>query len=330
MEQRVKTGLGFAVIFIVLATVGVFVWLAQKNKPIEMGAPTANVNQIEEKAVETPAVSNYGIVYSNADFGFEITLPKGWEGYKAITTTFSANERGVYIDLPTNNKDWPGDTDPATGKSMMGYASMFAISVWDVDAWNKHAVDCKKEMTPDCGGEVLAKGNIYVYEFTNPQAMPEDLIDVWNDTKSIKESFKMIPLTKQSSDWQTYRNEKYGFEFQYPNSLFMRVGDGLTTEADFFSGENFKISVSYLGGKFDPKNINGIYGKIEDINIKKIVVDGKSAYMFREGDAGCGGYNVNIPQKASAVVMRFVDCEGDNMVIENYRSKILSTFKFIK
>lgn len=47
-------------------------------------------------------------------------------------------------------------------------------------------------------------------------------------------------LNDETADWQTYRNEKYGFEFKYPNYWTFR--ESLT----FDSNSNYKLSVRYI------------------------------------------------------------------------------------
>ena len=52
--------------------------------------------------------------------------------------------------------------------------------------------------------------------------------------------------------------------------------------------------------------------------------------MFLEGDAGCGGYVVNISVDNQTLKLRFTDCADQKDEIENYRENIISTFKFIE
>lgn len=204
MDKKVSVGIVAVIVVVVAITAGILgVKFGSKRN-----VATAPVTIVQKPAaqvapVQTPAPApqqTAEIVYTNSDFSFQITLPKGWENYKAIVSDKDKSVSGVtyvYIDLPTTNKAWAGDMDPVTGKSLMGYASMFAINVWNIDSFNKHLASCAKESDPSCAGKdaLLAKGKTYAYEIVGPQAMPEDLQPIVNNgsyIKAIKDSFKVI------------------------------------------------------------------------------------------------------------------------------------------
>lgn len=173
------------------------------QQPVIQTQPTtpAPVAQAPAQPVATqpaPATLIQENVYTNAQYGFQLTLPKGWENYKPIVneTTGSKNVVAyVYIDLPTSDKTWPGDTDPKTGKSMMGYASMFAVTVWSTNGYNAELKRCKTESDPSCPGSnvMSAKSDKYVFAISGPQAMPDDLLKSIADgyIETIGQSFRL-------------------------------------------------------------------------------------------------------------------------------------------
>jgi len=208
MNKKIKIEIAVGIILLIAIALGTGIWIGGKkqdianklnNKPLPIQKQVQQPNQPEQRPVENTAPQQTaGIVYTNSDFGFQITLPSGWEKYKAIV---DKPNNTVHIDLPTTDKTWPGDADLLTGKSLMGYASMFNIGIWSIDSFDKHLADCAKEPDPSCAGKdaLLAKGKTYVYEIVGPQAMPEDLqaiVDGGSYIKAIKDNFKMIAITK--------------------------------------------------------------------------------------------------------------------------------------
>lgn len=67
MNQHIKTWVGAAVIVIIAITAGVFVWLSQKNNPIETEVERMTVNKTAKNSQATKAGDKTGAAQSSGD-----------------------------------------------------------------------------------------------------------------------------------------------------------------------------------------------------------------------------------------------------------------------
>ncbi|MBI2063397.1 MAG: hypothetical protein HYT65_00175 [Candidatus Yanofskybacteria bacterium] len=122
--------------------------------------------------------------------------------------------------------------------------------------------------------------------------------------------------------WQTYRNEKYGFEFRYPANLMLEE----TSQATFNSKVNLKVELH------EPNITNGFYIEmnLEAIGIENCdipesqekIINGTN--MVREN---CGGIITYQFDKESNSFFAFLNSGLYDVQIFD---RILSTFKFIE
>ncbi len=167
---------------------------AQPKTPAPVAqTPTQPVATQPAPAETQPA---QGVVYLNTQYGFQLTLPRGWESYKAVfSKQTGVNRLGIIsIDMPTSDKTFLGYPD-STGKSLAGYSSMFLVQIYDTKGYNAEVARCKKENDPDCnvtlpGNAIQKEGNNYVFAISMPQALPADLQKIEMGADVIKNSFK--------------------------------------------------------------------------------------------------------------------------------------------
>lgn len=120
------------------------------------------------------------LVYQNSDYGFELTFPQSWAGYKFFKKSISGSAATYYVGLPTTDTTW---TDSGVDK---GYASFFAVSVYTSAQWSTIAAE--DGPTPTKLGEKSG----YVFAWSSAQSTPSDLESKFNDTKTIIATFKTL------------------------------------------------------------------------------------------------------------------------------------------
>lgn len=158
-------------------------------------------------------------------------------------------------------------------------------------------------------------------------------------TQPTQPQLSTIPMTISTSpdptaNWQTYKNEKYGFEFQYPENLQLEVTE-LSTScpgcADIYKFKTSNIQIT-VGGSMTwdtAKNqlMEGIDGK--NVDIAKYNIGGT-------GRIGKATKFSRFPQFEGQEVKELITMYEDGIIFDFFATKteekifdqILSTFKF--
>jgi hypothetical protein len=152
-------------------------------------APTA-APVVEQPAISQPITTQptqQDVVYKNDKYGFELTLPKGWEKYTVAIENQTIDCRdcvNIIFLLPSNGvpkiervltvkiKDLASATKPA----------------------NQEKVGCVKQPDPECipADTLLGKSSQYefTYSYTPVENLPKDLSSI--STNFVKANFKII------------------------------------------------------------------------------------------------------------------------------------------
>jgi len=184
-------------ILVIGGSVGVWYWQYSLNKKQKVENEKKieelqrEVNELtkvtKEKDVEEettqvipaiPAAADWK-TYNNTQFGFKLTFPESWKGYKAKVE----QEKYIYFELPTSD---PNFADSNTTQDA-GYVSMFAISAYPIAEWNA-IPDEEKQME----GPIIGQTATHVYTWGQSQAGSEDTNPRRDDSKNIIDTFELI------------------------------------------------------------------------------------------------------------------------------------------
>jgi len=151
----------------------------------------------------------------------------------------------------------------------------------------------------------------------------------WMDNK--KEPQGYLPNTNQSaSSFKTYRNEEFGFEFQYPKDLTVREN----TFRSYYSKFNLEIFLSTKNGLDSvfllniviPKFVETDFWKSQE-KISRIVVGGVEGKKYEYSYEGFPHTTSIMPIGDLKLLLATGD--GEKQYLEEY-NQILSSFKFLK
>lgn len=121
------------------------------------------------------------LAYDNSEYGFSLTFPTSWTGYKFYKKASDDGSVVLYAELPTK------DTLYAEGSSSdPGYASMFAISVLTQAQWD--AVKNSEGIKPT----YLGQNEKFIFASSSAQANPTDLASQFKEIKSVLDTFQAI------------------------------------------------------------------------------------------------------------------------------------------
>jgi hypothetical protein len=119
-------------------------------------------------------------LYKNTKYGFSLTFPQAWAGYKIFEKDFG-DSIALYVAIPTTDKAWT-----ESGPVDKGYASLFAIAVYTKAKWETAKVAEGPKPT------YLGTYQDYVITWSSGQAAPTDLTDRFPEIKTIIATYKSL------------------------------------------------------------------------------------------------------------------------------------------
>lgn len=124
----------------------------------------------------TSAAAN--LVYTNAQYGFTLTLPGTWDGYKMKPATIDGTTANYYVNVPSAGAI--GDTTADAG-----FYAPFALSVYTLDQWaTAQAAEGPKDT-------LIIKNATYAFAWSQANGIPPTGWDKSADIATIIASFKL-------------------------------------------------------------------------------------------------------------------------------------------
>lgn len=156
--------------------------ISSQTSPDQSGiAADIASKKTDNQSVQSDNPVAQGIIYKNDRYGFQVTLPKGWEKYKA-------KEKGGMVEISLPSNDFNGK-----------YVPVVDILVWSTADWQKNIEQCQKEPSPNCfdDSSIAAESKDYVFVITtSSNSLPDDLSPM-NPNSILKDYIETITKSFQ-------------------------------------------------------------------------------------------------------------------------------------
>jgi len=122
------------------------------------------------------------LTYTNPDYGFTLTFPAAWKGYKFKEASLDGITMTYYVEVPTTDANATGDSTADAG-----YYSPFAIGVYTLAQWDVVAASEGPHDT------LITKNDTYAFGWSQANGVPpSDFTKAMQDQiKTIIDSFKL-------------------------------------------------------------------------------------------------------------------------------------------
>ena len=350
-----------AAIIAVVVGAGILVLLTQKEAP-------SQVPEVTNPGTITKDETASWQIYRNEELGFEVKYPSNFlvqeqtgtmdEDFYLVRVDFLGTD-GEFTRIQVQSKN--------VGKNLTTWLLLDFVDFWKQQIIG-HAADRidQETVVAVSDGEGVRLAYQQGFEGSRIAVMTEGreyfyaILGDSDLTNQILSTFQFIePI--DTSDWQTYHNEEFGFEVKYPSLYREVLKEDTLPERGFFHGDVVKvleykdaniliISVynksfqgypAVLGGStfyFDIQQKKWVFDNVAAISPKRVDVP-IEAYSISEGDVLCSWDTIVVPHPSYAFVVEIIDIDCVTLKaaggyipapFDLQPDQILSTFRFIE
>ena len=176
--------------------------------------------------------------------------------------------------------------------------------------------------------------SLYIFLTKSPQTTSEGILSIPADI-SVSD-----PPTDPTQNWQTYKNEKYGFEFKYPSNLVLSQSDNedkirsrdYHTKSTELGTEETIVGISYsvrvLSGRCEFYDENRIKHDPAIRNTQDVSLDGVNGKKYHISWDGADYWTTRVHYNDSCIHVDVSHGPDYDNLWENQYNQMLSTFKF--
>lgn len=142
----------------------------------------ALVKTFKTTTASTTTTTTTDLTYTNSTYGFTMTFPAAWKGYKFKEANISGATMTYYVEIPSTDASATGDST-----ADKGYYSPFAISVYTLDEW------ATVEASEGPKDTLITKNTKYAFGWSQANGVPptDFTTAMQNEIKTIIASFKL-------------------------------------------------------------------------------------------------------------------------------------------
>jgi len=357
LKKKINFIIGLIVILIIASGVGFYIWKLSLKEPV---GSSVNVSK------PTDEIANWQI-YRNDEYGFEIKYSSKWEQF-----TGTGGEGGLgpdeFLRLDLKNEYMGNDSTNIEGlidsisiseevglegkyKDLAAFktaldavkknneyselyiSSAYSIIFWDVNQILFNNIPALRVQQEDAFGGAPFD---YIYVFHNGKFL--SIFSTFGpagekEGDQILSTFKFIKPNETAS-WQTYRNEKYGFEVRYPEGYNVKIDNdevGLLLANFRNSQENSFYGIHVTQNSKTPK-LSNFLSNPECYEQIKTETQNNLEWTISWWKCSAGGDKNPIAAytvKRNYVFEVLLDSDSQDLSLKRI-NQILSTFKFIK
>jgi hypothetical protein len=169
------------VLILVIIGAAAYWWFAIRNVAAPEATVTPSTSPTTSPKITVSPSAASSLTYTNSAYGFTLTFPATWKGYKLKEKVFTGSVITYYINIPTTDS-----SAVASDESDAGYYSPFAITVYTLAQWGALQAEEGPKDT------LITQNDTYAFGWSQANGIPaSDFGTKSNDIKTIIASFKL-------------------------------------------------------------------------------------------------------------------------------------------